>query len=1177
MARTLKVLIVDDSEDDALLTLRELRQGGYNPTWKRVDTAESMASALEKDQWDLVISDHQMPHFDSLGALETLNKTGRDIPFIIVSGMIGEDTAVLAMRAGAADYLRKDNLKRLVPVVERELEDAEVRREKGIAENRLQKSEARYRMLFERMLDAFALLEYTGDADGPPVDFVFLDLNDSYAAGLGLERRSIVGKKIREVYPLAGEALLERYAAIARTGVPEHFEYYSESARRHFEISAYSPRTGLVATIIRDITIRKNAAERQDLMSYILETINRETNTQSIIHDIISVLKLHFGFDAVGLRLQKNGDYPYYLYEGFTGKFVETENSLCAKNDAGEIIINDDGSVVLECFCGLVLAGGMDSKAPYFTQEGSFWINDISDIPEEVFAAEWNGYLRGKCAKEGYRSVALIPLRSGEEIIGLLQLNSFHKNAFSPDLIEFFESIGLIVGIALKRRRIEEEIRENEEKFRQLFNVESDSIFLIDNVNGEILEVNESAAALYGYDREELLQMKNTDLSAEPELTRQAMADKAVVIPIRYHRKKDGTVFPVEIAVSHLTRKGRTVHIAAIRDITVRMRIEAALRESEEKYRTLVENLNDVIYTLDTDGIITYISSGSYRLFHYLPEELIGRNFRDFIHPDDLQGVVTQFNATVAGDDTAYEYRVIDKNDNIHYVHSSVHPVMVNGRVTTLNGVLIDTTERRRIEEALRESEERLRIALEATHIGIWDWDLKNDIWKASPMYYTMLGYDPIEGPADRTEWLARVHPDDREQVESSINNVLSKKDSEYAYEARLRHADGTYRWIGVLGYVVEKDDAGTPERMLGIRMDITERKQAEDAIRESERFALSTVNALIANIAILDGTGEIVSVNRSWREFAHENGGDGADVFEGANYLAVCSAAAGIDAEGAAAFEAGIRDVMKGDADSYAQEYPCHSPRMQRWFVGRVTRFPGEGPVRIVVAHTEITERKLAEEKISDSLREKEVLLREIHHRVKNNMQVISSLLSLQSAYALKDADVKAALSETQDRIRAMALVHEKLYQTGDLSWIDFREYITSLASNVAQTFILDPDRIRLTMDIKSIKLGIDTAVPVGILLNELITNAFKYAFPGGRRGAITITMDVQDEEWYRLSIRDDGVGLPAGFNVEHTGSLGMRLVRILTQQIEGEMEIRSEKGTEFIITIPRKTEGAQ
>ena len=357
MTRKLNILIVDDSEDDVLLTIRELRQGGYDPSWKRVDTAGGMAEALEQGQWDLIISDHQMPNFDSLGALETLNSSGKDIPFIIVSGMIGEDTAVLAMKSGADDYLRKDNLKRLVPAIERELEDVGIRRKKRVVEDRLQKSEARYRMLFARMMDGFALLEYMDTGADRAPDFIFIDLNDAFASTLGLTREDIIAKTVREVYPEVMEELLVRYRSVALTGESMHFEQYSPASRNYFEISAYRPRAGQVATIIKDVTARKVESERQALLGYILETINREANTQTIIQDIISLIKHHYGFDAVGLRFRQNGDYPYYEHDGLSDAFLETEISLCSRDELGAPLSDSDGTPSLECLCGIVLKG----------------------------------------------------------------------------------------------------------------------------------------------------------------------------------------------------------------------------------------------------------------------------------------------------------------------------------------------------------------------------------------------------------------------------------------------------------------------------------------------------------------------------------------------------------------------------------------------------------------------------------------------------------------------------------------------------------------------------------------------------------------------------------------------------------------------------------------------------
>ena len=155
-----------------------------------------------------------------------------------------------------------------------------------------------------------------------------------------------------------------------------------------------------------------------------------------------------------------------------------------------------------------------------------------------------------------------------------------------------------------------------------------------------------------------------------------------------------------------------------------------------------------------------------------------------------------------------------------------------------------DITERKAMELALQESEERLRVTLEITQVGVWDWNLENDHWYASPTYFTMLGYRPVNGPADRTEWLERLHPEDRSRVAGRISSVLDGTGTAYEYEARIRHADGSYRWHQVRGHAVKADAAGRPVRMVGIRMDITERKRAEDELRWKSAFLEAEINS---------------------------------------------------------------------------------------------------------------------------------------------------------------------------------------------------------------------------------------------------------------------------------------------------------------------------------------------
>jgi len=212
-----------------------------------------------------------------------------------------------------------------------------------------------------------------------------------------------------------------------------------------------------------------------------------------------------------------------------------------------------------------------------------------------------------------------------------------------------------------------------------------------------------------------------------------------------------------------------------------------------------------------------------------------------------------------------------------------------------------------------------------------------------------------------------------------------------------------------------------------------------------------------------------------------------------------------------------------------------------------------------------DISERKQAEQVIRDSLHEKETLLREIHHRVKNNLQIITTLLDLQS-YSISDIQSRRFFKECQDRIKSMAMIHEKLYETVDIVSIDFAEYLDNLVNHLLRTYVPD-DRIALTIQSDNLTLGIDEAIPCGLIVNELISNSLKHAFPYGGTGQMTVRLQVDEDYMITLEVADSGIGLPQGLDCNNTDTLGLQLVTLLVKQLKGELILRNGPGTVFTI----------
>jgi len=344
----------------------------------------------------------------------------------------------------------------------------------------------------------------------------------------------------------------------------------------------------------------------------------------------------------------------------------------------------------------------------------------------------------------------------------------------------------------------------------------------------------------------------------------------------------------------------------------------------------------------------------------------------------------------------------------------------------------------------------------------------------------------------------------------------------------------------------------------------ITERKSVEEALRESEERYHAIFEQAADAVVIFDAeTKEMVEFNNK----AYENLGYSREEFKKLRL-------SDIEAdESAEEITRHTEKIIREGADTFEAKHKTKHEEIRDVLVSaKVIHIKGKDLIQGI--WRDITERKKAEEQLKASLKEKEVLIREIHHRVKNNLQVISSLFKLQSEY-IRDKRMLEMLKQSQNRVRTMALIHEKLYQSKDLVKIDFADYIRSLATYLFRLYEVSSDAITLKIDAGEVSLGIDSAVPCGLIVSELVSNSLKHAFPAGKKGQIRIEFHSDRDNQFTLIVSDNGVGLPKDLDFRKAESLGLQLVNILTGQLGGGIELDRTDGTTVKITFTETQEG--
>jgi PAS domain S-box-containing protein len=739
---------------------------------------------------------------------------------------------------------------------------------------------------------------------------------------------------------------------------------------------------------IVDITETKQNTKYRDLTREILQILNESADIKSSIRRTLDVLKERTGFDAVGIRMRKGNDFPYLDQSGFSSDFLLTENSLIESDETGKACRDKKGNIKLACACGLVLSCNGNPDDPFVTEGGSWWTNDSSLIKDIPVNKDTRFRPRKQCIVHGYNSIALVPIRNNDEIVGMIQFNDLRKGVFNFNKIEFLEGIASHIGAAYMRKLAEEKLRKNEELLRTItenapeiiiqldqqgtiiymnrafpgykmnecigknfcewtspeyhalmnkslqlvFNesitqtylsktknlqgetkwyrtsispVKDEAIvknaimitlditesklneeilrdseekskaiiftamdgFWLADKHGSFLEVNDAYCRMSGYSRPELLTMGIQNVVVNDNIE-EIIAHSNKIVELgedRFetrHRHKDGSIIFLEVSIQFRPVNGGQF-VTFLHDITKRKQREKAMSESNEQFQLLFENSLDAILLTNPDGSVYSANPAAERMFGRSKEELSSLKRNEISDENDSRLIPSLEERRKTG----------HFQGELNYLRKdgTIFPVEVTSTIfKDSNGnerssiIARDISERKNAEENLRINNIRLNLAMSTANITLWEMDVPTGNVLLGNESDEILGYQ-----SDKfiryTDFTKLVHSDDQAKIMEALQRHLDGKIDKFEVEFRILNQSGVYNWFYIVGSVTKRDAKGMPLIVTGIDIDISDRKQKEHLLLQSEERYKSLFQDNMSVMIILNpDTGEIIDANQA-------------------------------------------------------------------------------------------------------------------------------------------------------------------------------------------------------------------------------------------------------------------------------------------------------------------------
>lgn len=608
------------------------------------------------------------------------------------------------------------------------------------------------------------------------------------------------------------------------------------------------------------------------------------------------------------------------------------------------------------------------------------------------------------------------------------------------------------------------------------------------------------------------------------------------------------------------------------------------LKASEERYRNLFENNLAAVFRSEVGGGLVDVNQALVDIFGFSSiDELKQAGAKQLYYSEEERNAYLR-ELRKKGYVKNYQMRMKRKDGAEIWIMENVMLVKdIRSKKEYIEGTLIDITETKRMEQALREREENYKSLIEHTPDGILIHDEKGETLYANPAALNMIGLNSLEATHEKN-LMHYVLPEYHEQLRGRKKEMEEKKDPPF-FAIKIRRPDEkvieveiktnriTYLGKPVVEVVMHDSSLQRQLEREHMRLQVEEETNRElkreiashirtrQRLNSNQKYTRLLLDSSIDMIFACDENGRITEFNTAAQKtfgyspeemmnkdisILYEDKGHseriGALIFEDGNFM-------------------GEAEYVKKNGETFTAYLNAALLKNER---GEI--------IGTMSISRDITRIKETEEHLKKSVHEKETLIKEIHHRVKNNMQVISSILKLQSAY-VTDKKTLELLDECRNRIASMAFIHATLYMTKDFTSINFADYVSNIAGNLHQSYVSSDKKIALKLDVPDVFLHIDDAIPCGLIINELLTNSFKYGFAKKKKGTVGISVKVKKENII-LAIWDNGAGFPKKMDFRNTESLGLQLVNSLTEQLGGKIKLESKQneGTRFIIAF-RKT----